>query len=386
MKKSHTGFSTRLLILNGLSILSVVSSHAAHTASLPMFWWTFRYIPGTVVPNYDQFGTLSYYVLVAIMKLSLFGLPCFLFISGFYVSVVSRSQKSGLSWQWVWVTIRRLLIPYLIWSLAIFLIDWLQSCLNTCLVLSLGRYITILLTGQAQDAYWYVVLICQFYILSPLLVSLAKTHPRFLLFMGAFAYICGVVVVYLGLFLEVPKALYLLPFGSFFPRDVIYFVFGIIFGIHLTTIQQWLVRYKWLLLILLVLSAILSLVEAEVIYRILGGGYNYLNHVAGGAATIPMTVYVFSFILCFFAFEDARYPFSRILSHTIGPRSYGIYLIHPIFIQLVPKIFYHVAPWLLAYQILYQPALIIISLGIPVLMMKLVENSRFPGFYRYLFG
>ena len=384
--KSSTGFSTRLLILNGLSILSVVCSHAAHTAPLAMFWWTFRYIPGTVVPNYDQFGTPTYYALVAIMKLSLFGLPCFLFISGFYVSVVSRTQKSGLSWQWVWVTIRRLAIPYLIWSLATFLINWLQSCLDACVVLSLGQYITILLTGQAQDAYWYVVLICQFYLLSPLLVYLAKTHPRLLLFMAAFAYMCGVMVVYLGLFVDVPKSLYLLPFGSFFPREVVYFVFGIIFGIHLTTIQQRLTRFKWHLLILLVFSAILSLVEAEVIYRILGGGYNYLNHTGGGAATIPMTVYVFSFILCFFAFEEVRYPFSRTLSHKIGPKSYGIYLIHPIFIQLVPKIFYHVAPWLLAYQILYQPALIIISLGIPLLMMKLVENSRARGVYRYLFG
>ena len=99
-----------------------------------------------------------------------------------------------------------------------------------------------------------------------------------------------------------------------------------------------------------------------------------------------MTIYVFSFILCFFALERVDYPFSKTLSHLIGPKSYGIYLIHPIFIQLVPKIFYHVAPWLLASQLLYQPALIIISLGMPLLMMKLVEDSRVHGIYRYLFS
>jgi hypothetical protein len=353
---------------------------------MPMFWWTFRYIPGIEVPNYDQFGTLTYYVLVAIMKLSLFGLPCFLFISGFFVSVVSRSQKSSVSWQWVFTTARRLLIPYLIWSLASFAINWLQSCLSTCTVQTLGQYVTMLLTGKAQEPYWYVVLICQFYLLSPWLVSLAKTHPKLLLFMGAFAYICGVIVVYLGLFVEVPDYLYLLAYGSYFPRDVIYFVFGIIFGFHLTAIQQWLARFKWYLLILLIFSAILSLIEAEVIYRILGGGYNYLYHVGTGNATVPMTIYIFSFILCFFAFEKVDYPFSKILSHQLGPKSYGIYLIHPIFIQLVPKIFYHIAPWLLAYQILYQPALIISGLGFPLLFMTVVEKSKLRSIYRYLFG
>lgn len=384
--KSSTGFSTRLLILNGLAILSVVCAHAAHTAPLPMFWWTFRYLLGSAIPNYDQFGSLTYYILVAIMKLGLFGLPCFLFISGFYVSVVSRSQKSSVSWQWVFATVRRLLIPYLIWSLASFVINWLETCLEACTAQTLGQYSVMLLTGKAQAPYWYVVLICQFYLLSPWLVSLAKTHPKLLLSTAAFAYLCGVIIVYQGLFFKLPAYLYLLPYGSFFPRDVIYFVSGIVFGFHLTAIQQWLARYKWYLLIILVTSALLSLIEAEVAYRILGGGYDYLHHVGAGNDTLPMTIYVFSFILCFFAFEKVDYPFSRILSHQIGPKSYGIFLIHPIFIQLVPKIFYHIAPWLLASQLLYQPALIIISLGIPMLFMYLVENSRARGVYRYLFG
>ena len=384
--KSSTGFSTRLLILNGLSILAVVFSHAAHTSPLPMFWWTFRYLPGSEIPNYDQFGSLTYYILVAIMKLGLFGLPCFLFISGFYVSVVSRSQKSSVSWQWVFATIRRLLIPYLIWSLVSFVINWLQTCLEACTAQTLGQYTMMLLTGKAQSPYWYVVLICQFYLLSPWLVALAKKHPKWLLFLAGFAYLCGVAVVYVSLFVKVPEYFYLLPYGSFFPRDLIYFVSGIIFGFHLSTIQQWLVRFKWQLLIILVASAILSLVEAEVVYRFQGGGNNYLHHVNTGNDTLPMVIYVFSFILCFFAFEKVDYPFSKVLSHQIGPKSYGIYLIHPIFIQLVPKIFYHIAPWLLSSQLLYQPALIFISMGIPLLMMYLVENSKVHGIYRYLFG
>jgi probable poly-beta-1,6-N-acetyl-D-glucosamine export protein len=375
----------RLLLLNGLAILAVVSNHAAHTGPLTMFWWTFLYSPGTAVPNYDQFGTITYYVLIAIMKLSLFAVPSFLFVSGFFVSIVTRGDQSTLSWKWVRVTLARLLVPYLIWSLATFFINWLQSCLDVCTANSLGQYITILLTGKAQDAYWYVVLICQFYLLSPLLVALAKTRLRLLLLIAALAHVCALIVVYLGLFVDVPRIAYVIFFDNFFPRDLIYFVFGIAVGFHLTALQQWLARFKWFLLFVLFISAILSLIEAELFYRILGGGYNYLRHSRGGPMTVPMTLYIFMFILCFLAFENINYPFSRNL-YQLGPKSYGIYLIHPIVIQIMPKIFYHLAPWLFAYQILYQPVLITISLGIPLLFMTLVAKSRIRGIYRYLFG
>ena len=375
----------RLLLLNGLAILAVVIQHAAHTFPLPMFWWTFRYIPGSVVPNYDQFGSVTYYVLIAIIKLSFVAVPSFLFVSGYFVSVVSRGHQAKVSWKWVRATILRLLVPYLIWSLATFLIDWLQSCLDVCTANSLGQYIIILLTGRAHAAYWYVLLVCQLYLLSPLLVILAKTRLRLLLIITILVHVCVLTVSYLKIFVNVPIANFVFNDTLFF-RDMIYFVFGIVAGLHLTVLKQWLARFKRFLLVALVISAILTLVEAEFLYRISGGGLNYLKHTLGGYFTVPMTMYIFMVILCFLAFDNVNYPFSKILFQQIGPKSYGIYLLHPFFIQFVPKIFYHLAPWLLAHQILYQPALITISLGIPILFMTLVEKSRMRSAYRYLFG
>lgn len=375
----------RLLLLNGLAILAVVIHHAAHTAPLPMFWWTFRYSPDAAVPNYDQFGTVTYYVLIAIMKLTFFAVPSFLFVSGFFISFISRGHHSTLSWKTIRVRIVQLLVPYLVWSLATFFINWLQSCLDDCTVNSLGQYIIILLTGRAQVPYWYFVLICQFYLLSPFIVALAKTHLRLLLLLTALAQVCGIMVIYLGLFVYVPPIAYVIFDGRLFPRDVIYFVFGIVAGLHLPVLKQWLARFKWFLLAVLIISAILSLIEAELIYRITGGGYNYLSHIRGGYTTVPMTLHIFMVILCFLAFENFNYPFSKTL-YQLGPKSYGIYLLHMIVMQPTPKIFYHLTPWLLAYQTLYQPALIAISLGIPLLFMTLVAKSRMRGTYRYLFG
>lgn len=375
----------RLLLLNGLAILAVVSNHAVHTGPLAMFWWTFRYNPGASVPNYDQFGSVTYYALIAIMKLSLFAVPSFLFVSGYFVSFITRGQESKLSWKWVRVTIVRLLVPYLIWSLASFFTTWLQSCLDVCTVNSLGEYIIMLLTGRAQNAYWYVVLICQFYLVSPLLVVLAKTRLKLLLLIAALTHVCSLLVVYLAFFIDVPDIAHAVFFGSLFPRDLIYFVFGIAAGYHLPRLQQWLAKYKWLLLSILFISAILSLVESEIFYRISEGGYDYLSHYIGGPMTIPMTVYIFTFILSFLAFDISSFPLSRTL-YQLGPRSYGIYLIHPIVIQITPKVIYHLTPWLLAYQFLYQPVLILIGLGVPMLLMTIVAKSRFQGSYRYLFG
>lgn len=376
----------RLLLLNGLAILAVVCNHAAHTFPLPMFWWTFRYSPGTAVPNYDQFGSVTYYVLITIIKLAFFAVPAFLFVSGYFVSVVSRGHQEAVSWKWVRATILRLLIPYLIWSFATFIINWLQSCLQDCIVYTLGQYIKILLTGGAQDAYWYVVLICQFYLLSPLLVYLAKTRLRLLLLIAILAHICTLTVSYLSLFVDVPTIAYIVFNDRLFLRDMIYFVFGIVAGFHLTVLKQWLNRFKGFLLVALVMSAILVLIEAEFLYRISGGGYNYLSHIRGGYFTVPMTLYIFMVVLCFLAFENVNYPLSKTLYHQFGPKSYGIYLLHPFVIQLMPKVFYHLAPWLLGYQILYQLALITFGLGIPLLFMTLVATSKLRGAYRYLFG
>jgi peptidoglycan/LPS O-acetylase OafA/YrhL len=375
----------RLLLLNGLAILAVVSNHAALTGPYTMFWWTFRYIPGSVVPNYDQAGSISYYALLSTVRLSWFAVPSFLFVSGFFVSFITKGQQSTLSWKWIRVTILRLLVPYLIWSVATFLIQWLQSCLDVCTAKSLGEYILILMTGRAQSAYWYVMLICQFYLLSTLLVHLVKTRLRLLLLFAGIAHLCALVIVYAKLFIVVPKIASDIFYGSLFPRDLIYFVLGIAAGFHLPVLKQWLTRHKWVLLAVLFISAIFTVIESEILIQVFGLERNYNNLTRGGPMTVPTTLYIFAFILCFLAFENIKYPFSKAL-YQLGSKSYGIYLIHPIIISVMPKIFYHIAPWLFKYQMLYQLVLITFGLGIPLLLMTLVAKSRMRGAYRYLFS
>lgn len=109
----------RLFLLNGLAILAVVCSHATGWGSIAMSPWADRYRL-VVGPDYDQTGTLPYYMLLAMKCLMPFSVPAFLFVSGFFVAYAARGSQSALSWKMVIVRLRNLLVPYLIWSVVIF--------------------------------------------------------------------------------------------------------------------------------------------------------------------------------------------------------------------------------------------------------------------------
>lgn len=375
----------QLFLLNGLAIFAVVCNHAAHKGFLPMFWWTDRYIPGATVPNYDQYGSLSYYALIAIIKLTFFAIPAFLFVSGFFIAYTSRGRQSALSWIVVRTRIINLVIPYLIWSFVFFGYFFLQSCRESCTLDSPSNYLWKLLTGNATNAYWYVPLIIQFYLLSPFLVILAKTRWKIAILIGTITQLCAIVITYLGILgVEIPRFIVVTFTTVLFPRDLIYFIIGLVAGFHFSALKQWLVRVRWKMMVLWVISIILVLTESELIFRITEGPY-YLGHVRGGYFTIPMTMYVITFIFTFLAFEKVSLPASNIVLE-LGRRSYGIFLMHMLFIMSIPTVLYHLWPWVLGRQILYQPILIVSAVGFSYLFMSIIAKTRLRWIYRYLFG
>ena len=376
----------RLFLLNGLAIVAVALNHAAHQGFVAMFWWTDRYIPGIAVPDYSQYGSLSYYALIAVIKLTFFAIPAFLFVSGFFIAYTSRGKQSTLNWKVIRTRITNLLIPYLIWSLVFFAADFVFSCLNACQTERPAAYLWKLLVGGATNAYWYVPLIIQFYLLSPWLIPLAKKHWKTALLIGALTQLSAITITYLGIMgVHVPKLIAVIFTTALFPRDLIYFIIGMTAGFHFSALKRWLARVKWGMLALLIVSIVLTLIEAELIFR-KGGGNYYLGHIRGGYFTLPMTVYVIAFILTFLAFEQVTIPLSK-TALKLGRRSYGIFLMHMLLIGFVmPKVVYHLLPWALGWEILYQPILVISALGLPYLFMSFIAQSRFKGMYRYLFG
>ena len=364
-------------LLRGLAILAVVCNHAAGWGYNAMFWWTHRYRRVDSLPNYDQLGSLSYYGLLIVQQLALFSVPAFLFISGFFIAYAARGDPPTLSWKVVRARITNLLWPYLVWSLVIFIGDGLQGKWY-----SLAEYVRRLAVGDATGAYFFVPLLSQFYLLSPLIARFGKRGEDLLIAVSALIQLVAIGLIYLSLFgVALSNALYDTgAIGWVFAWHAVYFPLGAVCGFHYSRLKPWLARAKWGLLVATVVLGALSVFESEMLYRVT------LNYAwAYGGLKFSSGLYAVAFILFFLALDRISIPLTRTVSW-VGARSYGIYLLHPMVLTLVSKVIYHVAPWMLAHQVLYQPMLVVSAVGIPLIFMIGVAKSRAKKFYPYLFG
>ena len=365
----------RLLLLNGIAICGVILFHASGWGYVAMFSWAHRYLPVTS-PNYDQVGSLSYYALRFIEQVVVFALPAFLFVSGFFIAVAT-GRRPNVGWNLVWARIKYLVIPYLIWSFVLFFAFFLQG-----IVLSPGGYLVMLLTGRTNPAYYYVPLLVQFYLLSPILVPLAKRWWLALLIVAAVIQLLVQLTYYpvlLGMNLPGMEP-YLDLFPKWlFPTRIFWFTLGVVVGFNLTAVKQLLERIKWGLLAMALILIPLGIIEWELMLHY--SGRDWFGH----RETILDTLYSLAFILAFLAFEKFAIPYAKGVSD-LGTRSFGIYLIHSPVMEYVSRGIFHLAPWILGYQIILQPVLIIYGLWIPLMLMTIVDRSQFRRYYLYIFG
>lgn len=362
-----------MLLLRGLAILAVVCNHAAGRGYTAMFWWAHRY-RDVASPNFDMLGSIPYYGLVVMQQLTLFSVPAFLFISGFFVAYAARGSHPTLSWKIVRTRVTTLLWPYLLWSVVIFAGDALEGKTYTWL-----EYLSAILLGRAVGAYFFIPLLIQFYLLAPFLAPLAKRKGWGLLIGSALVQLLVVGLVYQHQFGgRLPSLPYHWPWVPFW--WAFYFPLGAVCGFSAKRLGRWLARVRWVLVVAVVVLALLSVVEAEWLFAA-SGDFDWSH----ATFKLSSSLYAPTFILCFLAFDTRLLPFARSIDR-IGGMSYGIYLLHPKIMELLARLAYHCAPWLLAWQVLLQPLLIVASIGLPVLLMKLVARSPLRRSYRYLFG
>lgn len=366
----------RFQLLGGLAILAVVCHHATGWGYTAMFWWTDRY-RAVATPNFDQAGTLPYYGLLAIQQLTAFSVPAFLFISGFFVAYVARGSRSALQWNTVLKRIRNLLVPYAIWSVMIFLSDALQGLTRTPV-----EYLSRLMLGRATSAYYYIPLLCQFYLLSPLVAALAKSRPRLVAAVSALLQLGTLSLGYLvACGMQTPAVTLMMRMtpGWSFPRWAFFFTFGVVSGSHLTQFKQWLTKLKWGLLVALVPLGLLALFEPQAPLQPDAQDWER------ALASVSSHLYAVVFILCFLAFDRATIPGSRVI-YRLNRSSFGIYLLHPTVLEFVARLIRQVMPRLLAHQVILQPLLVALGVGVPLSFMTIVSKSPARRLYRYLFG
>lgn len=368
----------RFLLLNGLAIICAVVYHASGWGFTAMFWWTHRYAD-VAVPNFDQMGSAGYYALRAVEQLIIFAVPAFLFVSGFFIAFAAGRTKGNVRWSTVVARIRTLFIPYLLWSLLIWTADFAQGERYAPLT-----YLEMLVTGRTASPYYFVPLLIQFYLLSPLLAPLAKRRGLILLVVSAVIQLSIRALIFLNTIESLPPAFEpLMPLTAswFFPGHLFWFSFGIVAGLHLDTLKALLPRIKWPALILALILYPLGILEWEWVLRTSSETW------IAARETVLDSFFALAAILAFLAFSEVKIPFTDELSD-LGSKSFGIYLAHSPVLEYTARAIYLLAPWLLASQFLLQPILVAMGLGIPLLLMHLANSERLPvrSYYQYIFG
>jgi len=366
----------RLLLLNGIAIFCVVLFHAAGWGFTAMFMWAHRYLP-VISPNFEQAGSAWDIYFRLVEQFIVFSIPAFLFVSGCFIAIAYGRGSSKTDWKRLLHRVRNLLIPYLVWTTVIIIGQVLQGKQIQAVEL-----VRIVLTGSVNPAYYFVPLLIQLYLLSPIIYHLARVAPIALLVAsGLVVVVTGIVSVGLTLgtgFTLLPAVGGLLP-KWFFPVRLFWFALGIVYILYLERISPILIRFRWLLLVAIGASFIIGFMEWEWFLKLSGQPW------APHRETLVDAVYSISVIFGLLAFSKIQVPLARPLME-LGVQSYGIYLIHPLVMEYFSRGVYHLAPVLLSYQIFLQPGLIILGLAVPLVMMYLVRRSSARSLYPTLFG
>lgn len=367
--------SKRFLLLNGLAIINVVINHSIGWTYVAMFWWVHRYTPQTS-PNFFQLYSPAYFILRALEQWIIPSIPAFLMVSGFFVAF-SAGRKKALEWNYVLSRVKYLVIPYLIWSAVMIIFNMLQNITYTP-----SQLLRIFITGQAAEAYYFVPLLITFYLLSPLFIRLIKWDwKKFLLFAAILQIFTKIANYPLIIGIDVPFAPFfsLLNSGWFFIGHVFWFTLGLLIGSYQNKVKEYFYKMRWFFLIFSIILFIFGVIEWE--WLLIQSGQSWI----GPQETLIDNLYSVAILSAFIGFINARIPFDKKLEE-LGPKSFGIFLSHSLFLVVAARGIYHFLPQILSFPLIFFVILVIIGLFIPLLIMNLTIRSFLRPIYTYLFG
>lgn len=359
----------RLLLLNGVAIVGVILFHSAGWGIVAMFDWAYRY---NAVPA-DQVGTVSYYFLRFIEQLVVFSIPAFLFVSGFFIAFATGRKHKTISWHVVGIRIRDLLIPYTIWTLIVWFLSALENGPSSPLA-----YFQEFILGEANPAYYYVPLLTQFLLLSPFLVRWAKANFVSMLVITGLIQLAVILQYYPSLFGYQIEYLNRVPKWLFVSR-IFWFSLGIIVGFNIKPFQDFLFRYKKLFLGLAIILVPVGMIEWEIIQSMADRGI--LEH----RETILDAVYSLAVIFAFLGYYKAKIPFANTLDD-LGSKSFGIYLVHSPAMTYAARAIAVLTPIILSFTALFFIIMVVVSLGVPLVLMAIMGRSFLRPYYKYVFG
>lgn len=270
-----------------------------------------------------------------------FAVPMFLFLSGYFIRKDSVFDNGR---DFIIKRIMRILIPYFVWS--ILTLIFIQKLYG----FNIKTIIVNLATGQVVNIYYYIIVLLQLILITPLIVRLEKIKfcrmilwsitPISLLVFYWFNLVYGKTISY---------PWYALPFVMWF----VFYYYGYLLGNnkHLETKIFSNIKVN---IILYIVFLGLSMVEGYIINSKFG-----LLSFASSQIKISSFLASLFLINTLFGFKKYIKNGMKVLE-ILGNASFGIYLIHYILLSIVNKFFGSKIPPVLLFLVLLTSSMIVI--------------------------
>ena len=335
----------------GLAIIAVVAIHAIDSD----FSW--RYSPtGEWIP----------FFLVAYRQLLNFAVPAFIFMSGYWSS--KKPIKSLQDYKTFLIRrLSRVLIPYFLWSFVLLGYQVIKT--ND---INVQQIIFKLLTGRASTVYFFVVVIAQLYIITPLLQYI--NSKRYGLILVLILNVIGLLSAYLSrLYFN-----YWIPVSSAFYSWIIFYEIGLLIGNRDNNISPPKNMRPFILPAILI-SLLISAMEAMILL-------SRYDAVYFAIAPVKYSSFLYSAcIILGFLFVRERLSYWPRFLVTLGNYSFGIYLIHVLVIGKVVSVVQK-NNVVYSFQPLYQFTVVLITISMCFVLISITRKLLPDSFCRKVLG
>lgn len=239
-----------------------------------------------------------------------FAVALFIFLSGYLTKIENNDWRRFYKRR-----IKRVLIPYIIWTI-----------MYTLPHTDPKRLVSCLLTTNASHQLYYIFVYIQFVLLTPWIGKLAKSKYRWV---GWFiAPMATILYKYIAIILNIAPPSYISTlWGISCLGWFTYYYLGLVLGngIFHATAPKW-----TSLFILYVLSIILQIAEGYVWYYVFG--INNCGTQIKLSSFITSTIFL---TMSYLYISDDKIQFKSKVLQTLGDYSFGIYLSHILVIRLL---------------------------------------------------
>ena len=330
-------------MLRGLAILGVIAIHASNVG--------FNFPSDTFNFNFTIFWRNSLN----------FSVPLFLAISGYFLAKKEVSDYNKY-FDFLKKQIPKIYIPLLIWSSLWFAINVFTG--NS----PIPRELIKIITFRSSVPYYFIALISQFYIALPFLKKL--NNKRGLLISVLVSLTITLVIFYLRYFTEI--RLPVLLYGGNMFTFWMFFQLGLFLGSgNILNISN---------KILLLLIAFFYFISCSESYILI----TFFEQASDAVTAVKFSSFLYSFFIIFYLLKNIDVIKSKSLT-LLGNLSFGIFLTHLFFLEIVNQIAFAFFPSIVEITYLYQFLAIIIVASACVITMVSV-NKFMPAKYGRLLG